>query len=39
MEVMDSLGLTPGGSCSAHAAGGWCSNVSICTSLITAHCS
>lgn len=37
LDIMDSMGLTPGGPCTSCLAGEWCSNTSICAGLINAH--
>ena len=37
LEIMDSMGLTPGRPCNSCLAGGWCSRSAICTGLMKAH--
>ena len=37
LEVMDNMGLTPGGPCTSCLGGGWCSRSAICSALIKAH--
>ena len=39
LEIMDSMGLTPGGPCNSCLAGGWCSRSAICTGLMKARLS
>ena len=36
LEIMDSMGLTPGGPCNSCLAVGWCSRSAICTGLMKA---
>ena len=37
LEVMDSMGLTPGGPCTSCLSGGWCSRSAICSGLMKAR--
>ena len=39
LEVMDSMGLTPGGPCASCLSGGWCSRSAICSGLMKARLS
>ena len=36
LEVMDNMGLTPGGPCASCLSGGWCSRSAICSGLMKA---